>query len=48
MSRPCGPDLSRFVLDLIALPSVVVCFTLESLALALEERLVFLSPPGDS
>ena len=44
----CGPDLSRFDLDHIALPSVTVCFTSASLELALEERLVFLSPPGDS
>ena len=48
MSCPCGLDLPRFDLDLIASPSVVVCFTPTSLALALKERLVVLSPPGDS
>ena len=48
MSRSCGMDLSGCNLDHVASPSVVVGFTLASLALSLEECLVVLSPPGDS
>ena len=48
MSHPCSLEFSGFDFDLVVSPLLIVGFTPVSLALALEEHLVVLSPPGDS